>query len=303
MTPSGSPFYEQNSKIIQELERDITEFKGKCYVLVIGDFNSRIDNLLSITSEDKTYHRDNIDAEDNHNGRELMKLMNGTGMVILSGIRKKTKFTCIKEMKNKMRKSVVDHICIDEGVMNIIVEEETKEDIMEVIKTDHAMVAISIKIRIIEMKEEKTKLIKINDKREEKPKPLSKITNKKVWLQYEKECEENKQLKEFAENLDFERISKSTGVERKWEEFKNTIVTLEDWVRKMDKELGDKQFTYLNQMIKSSEEIIKILRSKKIAWRNYKKSKGTNKEPAKWRYFKWIRNRTKKLIKKKIGRS
>ena len=80
--------------------------------------------------------------------------MNALGMIIISGIRQKTKFTCIKEMKGKMRRSVVDHFCIQEGLMDTIVEEETKEYIMEVTKTDHAIVTITIKIRIF-TKEEK----------------------------------------------------------------------------------------------------------------------------------------------------
>ena len=72
-------------------------------VIIIGDFNSRIGKLMSITAEDKTYHRENVDEKENQNGRELIKLMNGLGMLILSGIRTKTKFTCVKEMKSKMR--------------------------------------------------------------------------------------------------------------------------------------------------------------------------------------------------------
>ena len=51
-------------------------------------------------------------------------------------------------------------------------------------------------------------------------------------------------------------------VEDKWEEFKNTIATLEEWIRNIDKDLGEKQFTYLNQMIKNNDEIINALLSK-----------------------------------------
>ena len=42
--------------------------------------------------------------------------------------------------------------------MESIVDEETREDIMEVIKTDHAMVSMSLKIRIFNTEEENKKL-------------------------------------------------------------------------------------------------------------------------------------------------
>ena len=168
MVPIGSPFYEQNSQIRQELEKDIVEYKKYGIVIVTGDFNSRIGNLFSITSENKLYHRDNIDTQQNHNGRELVKLMNALGMIIISGIRQKTKFTCIKEMKGKMRRSGVDHFCIQEGLMDTIVEEETKEDIIAVIKTDHAMVVITIKIRVLTKEEKKRKQPVIRNKKKEK---------------------------------------------------------------------------------------------------------------------------------------
>ena len=84
MVPAGSPYYTGNNKIRLDLERDITEFKEQGIVIITGDFNSRIGNLMSVTSEDKMYQRNNIDVEDNQNGRELIKLMNGLGMIILS---------------------------------------------------------------------------------------------------------------------------------------------------------------------------------------------------------------------------
>ena len=49
MVPIGSPYYEQNEIIRQELESDIREYKEQGLVLVLGDFNSRIKNILSIT--------------------------------------------------------------------------------------------------------------------------------------------------------------------------------------------------------------------------------------------------------------
>ena len=51
MVPIGSPYYEQNEKIRQELEIDTREFKEQGVVIILGEFNSRIKNLMSITSK------------------------------------------------------------------------------------------------------------------------------------------------------------------------------------------------------------------------------------------------------------
>ena len=283
------------------MEKDIVAYKEQGMVIVIGDFNSRIGKLKSITADDKTYNRENVDEKENQNGRELIKLMNGLGMIILSGIRSQSKFTCVKVMKNKMRKSVVDHICIQEGMMESIVDEETREDIMELIKTDHAMVAMTLKIRILKMEEEKKKQPH-RTKKNNNPKPLHKITNREVWEQYKEDCKGNIRLKQLAEKLKKLDENKKNAriVEEKWEEFKSIIISLEDWIRNIDKNLGEKQFTYLNQMIKNNDEIIVALQTKKKAWKNYESSKGTDSEQRKWKHFKWTRNRAKKLLKRKL---
>ena len=228
--------------------------------------------------------------------------MNGVGMIILSGIRIKTKFTCFKESKGKMRKSVVDHICIQEGVMESIVEEETRQDVMECISTDHAMVSMTIRLKVIKNKEAKEDSVHRNNKSNRKPKPLNRITNEKVWQEYKNECRNNEQLKNIAEKLTRantldESIKK---IEENWVEFKKTISTLEEWVRNIEKKLGEKQYTYLNQMIRINEEIAQSRISKKTAWKRYLKSKGTDEEQRKCKHFRWARNRAKKLIKRRL---
>ena len=69
---------------------------------------------MSITADDKPYHIENVDEIENQIDRELINLMNCLWKLICSGIKTKNKFTCIKDMKSKMKKSVVDHICIQE---------------------------------------------------------------------------------------------------------------------------------------------------------------------------------------------
>ena len=73
--------------------------------------------------------------------------MNITVMVILSCIIQPTKYTCYKEGRWKRGKSVVDHVCIDEGFLYMLKEEITREDVMKTIKTDHAMVIITCEIK------------------------------------------------------------------------------------------------------------------------------------------------------------
>ena len=65
MVPVGSPYYEENKLIRLDLEKDITEFKKQGIVIITGDFNSRISNLMSITSKDKAYKRNNVDKGEN----------------------------------------------------------------------------------------------------------------------------------------------------------------------------------------------------------------------------------------------
>ena len=96
MVPVGSPYYEDNVKIRIELEKDIVAYNEQGMVIIICDFNNRIRKLISIAADDKTYHRENVDEKENQNGRKLIKLMNGLGMLILSGIRTRTKFTRVK---------------------------------------------------------------------------------------------------------------------------------------------------------------------------------------------------------------
>ena len=56
---------------------------------------------MSVTSEEKMYQRSNVDVVENQNGSELIKLMNGFAMIVLSGLVAKIIFTCINEMKKK----------------------------------------------------------------------------------------------------------------------------------------------------------------------------------------------------------
>ncbi|NRA91851.1 MAG: hypothetical protein HRU26_04050 [Psychroserpens sp.] len=91
---------------------------------------------------------------------------------------------------------------------------------------------------------------------------------------------------------------KIKNVEDNWNEFKNVLKNLETWVRMKDKDLGQKQYSFINQMIKTSEEINISQMIKRTAWKKYKKCKGTDREQQNWKYFKWTRNRTKKLLKK-----
>ena len=152
MPPTGSVYYEDNYTIREQLEQDIRTYKTEWIVLVVGDLNSRIGTLMTIINEDTIYKRQNADTVENDNGRELIKLMNSVGMVILSGIGQTTKFTCYKEGKWKRGKSVVDHICIDEGALHMVQKTSTKEDVMNTMKTDHAMITMELTMKKIENK-------------------------------------------------------------------------------------------------------------------------------------------------------
>ena len=71
-------------------------------------------------------------------------------------------------------------------------------------------------------------------------------------------------------------------------------------MRMKDKDLGKKQYNFINQMINSSGEINIAQMAKRTAWKKYRRSKGTDREQQNWKHFRWTRNRTKKLLKKKL---
>ena len=166
------------------------------------------------------------------------------------------------------------------------------------------MVSISIKIRINNKEDEKIYIKGTNKKKEKKLKHINKITNKKAWSDFGKKCNKNKQIKEMIEEFKKNNIDKTldnrTIVEERWNEFKRTTEILEDWIRDIDKELGEKQYAYLNQTIKLNDNIINALIMKKKAWKKYTNSMNTNEEQREWKNFKWMRNRAKKLLKKKL---
>ncbi|NRA93849.1 MAG: hypothetical protein HRU26_14440 [Psychroserpens sp.] len=230
LVPRGSTRWGNNNKIWENLERDIIEFRTKGMVFVVCDMNSRIGNLMSVINSERIYRRMNVDRKQpNQNGRELIRTMNSCGMVVLTGVRKVSKFTCYKEGKRTVGKSVVDHICVDEGILDVVKDDQVREDVMEAIDTDHAMVVVRIKVRILtasESPEVKTKKGGGQDKQIK----LNKIRSKEVWSRYEDECKNNKLLRKFLTKCDNKKDNGKDGeeVEELWSEFKELVKIMEE---------------------------------------------------------------------------
>ena len=100
-------------------------------------------------------------------------------MVVLTGVRNVSKFTCYKEGRRTVGKSVVDHICVDEGILDTVKDYQVREDIMEAIDTDHAMVAVNVRIRMVS-DSESPKVTEKNGGGQKKQLQLNKIKNKEV---------------------------------------------------------------------------------------------------------------------------
>ena len=298
IVPEGTVRAGQNISIREELERDIGKYKERGMVMVLGDMNGRIGNLMSVINEERIYQRDNIDRKENNNGKELVRLMNRTGMVIMSGIRRTSKYTCIKEGKYGLGKSVVDHVCMDEGIIDIVKKEKVNEDVMELLTTDHAMVLIDIEIRVIPEQ--------VGDKKERGRRkgtiaeiPLNRMPNKEVWKWYKEECKNNAELDRVIKIMSDAECKGDVirSVEGNWKRFKGMIKAMEDWVRKKGKELGEKQYKYIDKGIRSSKKVAETLAVRKEAWTKYRMSRGKEDEDRRWRYFKWTRNKAKKALK------
>ena len=100
-------------------------------------------------------------------------------------------------------------------------------------------------------------------------KQINKITNPEVWSIFEEGCKVDHTLEKMSNDLEEENKNDNlqNGIERNWTLLKNVIEPLEHLIRKMDTELGGKQYKYMNQMIKISNEIHTALLEKKKSWK------------------------------------
>lgn len=121
MCPEGSSRNNDVSGHLQELEKDILDFKKKGIVVCLGDFNSRIGCLESAIrsgeeqvliprrSQDRKLQPSLLER-----GRQFVDSMNACSMIILNGIENEAEFT-FESVSNKGR-SVVDLIAVEQSV-------------------------------------------------------------------------------------------------------------------------------------------------------------------------------------------
>ena len=301
LLPAGAVRIEHNDSLREQLGRDIAEFRGQGIVLVLGDMNSRIGDLMSIVSGEIAVRRDNIDKEYiNTNGRKLIKLMNSVGMVVLTGIRNRSEFTCYKDGAKKRGRSVVDHICVDGGIMNMVVAEEVREDIMRVIKTDHLMVSASLKV--MRINKNKCKGGKVKKKIVKNGLQLSRLPNREVWELFMRECESKSELAKAVDEIIQEDSEFRTGgnIESKWRQFTNLMDIMSKWIRDEAKRLGAKQYQHIGRTLEIDRMISEACAQKKEAWNKYKRCKDQKRKEDCWKVFKWRRNRAKKAVRNRI---
>merc|ERR1712083_309103 len=64
------------------------------------------------------------------------------------------------------------------------------------------------------------------------------------------------------------------------------------------KEIGHKQYNYIDKEIENDVKIAEAQAAKKEAWKKYTKSKGKEDEKERWRYFKWTKSKEKRARKR-----
>merc|ERR1712150_219920 len=135
-------------------------------------------------------------------------------------------------------------------------------------------------------------------KKSKRGRPLNRIQNKEVWKAYKENCRHNQTIEEAMKELNKPQETKSK-VEKAWTTVKRVMEIMENWVRGKSKELGQKQFNYIDKEIKNDVKIAEAQAVKKEAWKKYKNSKGKADEEERWRYFKWTKNRERRARKRK----
>ena len=83
---------------------------------------------------------------------------------------------------------------------------------------------------------------------------LNKIKSKEVWSRYEDECKNNKLLRKFLTKYDNKKDNGKDGeeVEELWSEFKELVKIMENWVRNTAKEVGSRQYEFIDKDIENS---------------------------------------------------
>ena len=110
-------------------------------------------------------------------------------------------------------------------------------------------------------------------------------------------------IRKFLTNCDNKEDNHKAGkeVEELWSDFKELVKIMENWVRNTAKEIGSRQYEFIDKDIENSRFVTSALIKKNEAWKRYSECKNQVEKDARWRYFKWKRNIAKKALRRRIS--
>jgi len=130
-------------ELIQEISGDIARFTQEGQVVVAGDWNCKIGRLASIAGG-REFDRRNTSHKYDARGRQMVKLMNRSDMVILNGIRGST----VQDTYDGPRGgSVNDYIAVSREAVDKTSNIEYRAEMKNLPHTDHCGLGCTITLK------------------------------------------------------------------------------------------------------------------------------------------------------------
>merc|ERR1712228_835131 len=222
------------------------------------------------------------------------------GIITLTGLKETAEHTYFHSQGN----SEVDHICMDEKHMEVIMKLENRTEVMGRIDTDHSMVVAKMKIRKLKDEESRQEAIQGEIKSERRRK-VRRIKKKEVWVEYKERCNKSLELAKVIDGLDRNIRGRENTVEDAWQEIKSASRKLEEWIEEIVEKEGDIKYEHINKQIRSEREIAEKIELKTKAWKQLKKCKDEEYiKILRKRYndCKNVRNKARKRLRKEHKR-
>ena len=123
---------------------------------------------------------------------------------------------------------------------------------------------------------------------------MNKVANVRVWEEYKRLCDEDRVV-----DMEAAGISSAGGVEEGWLVLKDSIRRLEAVARDIYKGIGKAQRVRMGRLVKYGTKLRKLKRARVVARRRLDHKLMPRDQPDRWRAFKSVKNRMKKVAHKK----
>ena len=123
---------------------------------------------------------------------------------------------------------------------------------------------------------------------------MNKVANVRVWEEYKLRCD-----KDMGVDVEAAGICSADGVEEGWMLLKDSMGRLEAVARDIYKGIGKAQKVRMGRIVKYDSALRKLKRARVVARRRLDSKLRPGDQPKKWRSFKSVKNRMKKVAHKK----